>query len=114
MGSHISNTCHVKAIQLLSIAGAYWRGNEKNKMLTRIYGISFPKRYELECYLSGIEAAKQRDHRKLGKELGLFTIFEQGPGFPVFLPKGMILKNLLMSFGEKFIEEKDIWKFPHR
>lgn len=98
MGSHISNTCHVKAIQLLSIAGAYWRGNEKNKMLTRIYGISFPKRYELECYLSGIEAAKQRDHRKLGKELGLFTIFEQGPGFPVFLPKGMILKNLLIEF----------------
>ena len=97
-GPHISNTCKVKAIKLLSVAGAYWRGDEKNKMLTRIYGISFPKQSQLEEYLKQLEEAKQRDHRKLGKELGLFTIFEQGPGFPVFLPKGMILKNLLIDY----------------
>lgn len=95
---HISNTCHIKALKLLSIAGAYWRGDEKNKMLTRIYGISFPKASELEQYLKMLEEAKLRDHRKLGKELGLFTIFEQGPGFPVFLPKGLILKNLLIEY----------------
>lgn len=103
-GPHISNTCKVKAIKLLSVAGAYWRGDEKNKMLTRIYGISFPKQSQLDAYLKQIEEAKQRDHRKLGKELGLFTIFEQGPGFPVFLPKGMILKNLLI----------DYWREIHR
>ena len=103
-GPHISNTCHIKAIKLLSIAGAYWRGDEKNKMLTRIYGISFPKASELEEYLNMMEEAKLRDHRKLGRELGLFMIFEQGPGFPVFLPKGMILKNLLI----------DYWREIHR
>ncbi len=97
-GPHISNTCHIKAFKLLSVAGAYWRGDEKNKMLTRIYGISFPKASELEKYLKLLEEAKLRDHRKLGKELGLFTIFEEGPGFPVFLPKGMILKNLLIEY----------------
>ena len=97
-GPHISNTCHIKAFKLLSIAGAYWRGDEKNKMLTRIYGISFSKASELEEYLKMIEEAKLRDHRKLGKELGLFTIFDQGPGLPVFLPKGMILKNLLIDY----------------
>ncbi len=103
-GPHISNTCHIKAFKLLSIAGAYWRGDERNKMLTRIYGISFPKASELEEYLKMIEEAKLRDHRRLGKELGLFTIFEQGPGLPVFLPKGMILKNLLI----------DYWRGIHR
>lgn len=103
-GPHISNTCKAKAIKLLSVAGAYWRGDEKNKMLTRIYGISFPKQSQLEEYLNQLEEAKLRDHRKLGKELGLFTIFEQGPGFPVFLPKGMILKNLLI----------DYWRELHR
>lgn len=97
-GPHILNISAIKAFKLLSVAGAYWRGNEKNKMLTRIYGISFPKAAELDGYLNMIEEAKQRDHRKLGKELGLFTIFEQGPGFPVFLPKGMILKNLLIDY----------------
>lgn len=97
-GPHISNTCRIKAFKLLSIAGAYWRGDEKNKMLTRIYGISFPKASELEVYLKQMEEARMRDHRKLGKELGLFTIFEQGPGFPVFLPKGMILKNILIDY----------------
>lgn len=101
VGPHISNTSYIKAIKLLSVAGAYWRGNEKNKMLTRIYGISFPKASQLEEYLNMIEEAKMRDHRKLGKELGLFTIFEQGPGFPVFLPKGMILKNLLIDYWRK-------------
>lgn len=100
-GPHISNTCHIKAFKLLSIAGAYWRGDEKNKMLTRIYGISFPKSSQLEEYLKMLEEAKMRDHRKLGKELGLFTIFEQGPGLPVFLPKGMILKNLLIDYWRK-------------
>lgn len=103
-GPHISNTCKVKAFKLLSVAGAYWRGDEKNKMLTRIYGISFPKQSQLEEYLNQLEEAKLRDHRRLGKELGLFTIFEQGPGFPVFLPKGLILKNLLI----------DYWREIHR
>jgi len=100
-GPHISNTCHIKAFKLLSVAGAYWRGDENNKMLTRIYGISFPKASELDEYLKMLEEARLRDHRKLGKELGLFTIFEQGPGFPVFLPKGMILKNLLIDYWRK-------------
>ena len=97
-GPHISNTCHIKAFKLLSIAGAYWRGNEKNKMLTRIYGISFPKASELEQHLNMLEEAKKRDHRKLGKELGIFALMEEGPGFPFFLPKGMILKNLLIDY----------------
>ena len=97
-GPHIENTNQIKAVKLLSIAGAYWRGDEKNKMLTRIYGISFPTADELKAYLKMMEEAKLRDHRKLGKELGLFTIFQQGPGFPVLLPKGMILKNLLIEY----------------
>lgn len=97
-GPHISNTCQVKAIKLLSVAGAYWRGDEKNKMLTRIYGISFPKASELEVYLKQLEEARLRDHRKLGKELGLFAMMEEGPGFPFFLPKGMVLKNLLIDY----------------
>lgn len=97
-GPHITNVCHIKAIKLLSVAGAYWRGNEQNQMLTRIYGISFPKASQLEEYLHMVEEAKARDHRKLGKELGIFTIFDEGPGLPVFLPKGMILKNLLIEY----------------
>lgn len=100
-GPHIANVCQIKAIKLLSVAGAYWRGDEKNPMLTRIYGISFPKGSELEQYLYMLEEAKARDHRKLGKELGIFTIFEQGPGLPVFLPKGMVLKNLLIDYWRK-------------
>ena len=100
-GPHISNVCQIKAIKLLSVAGAYWRGNENNQMLTRIYGISFPKAYQLEEYLHMVEEAKARDHRKLGKELGIFTIFDEGPGLPVFLPKGMILKNLLIDYWRK-------------
>lgn len=100
-GPHISNVCAIKAFKLLSVAGAYWRGDEKNKMLTRIYGISFPKASELEEYLHMLEEAKARDHRKLGKELKLFTIFDEGPGLPVFLPKGMVLKNLLIDYWRK-------------
>ena len=100
-GPHISNVCQIKALKLLSVAGAYWRGNEKKPMLTRIYGISFPKASQLEEYLRMLEEAKARDHRKLGKELGIFTIFEEGPGLPVFLPKGMVLKNLLIDYWRK-------------
>ena len=100
-GPHISNTCQVKAIKLLSVAGAYWRGNEKNPMLTRIYGISFPKASQLSQHLEMLEEAKKRDHRKLGKELGLFAIMEEGPGLPFFLPKGLILKNLLIDYWRK-------------
>ncbi|MBS7339810.1 MAG: threonine--tRNA ligase [Lachnospiraceae bacterium] len=97
-GPHISNTCQIKAIKLLSVAGAYWRGDEKNQMLTRIYGISFPKASELEEYLHMLEEAKARDHRKLGKELELFALMEEGPGFPFYFPKGLILKNLLIDY----------------
>lgn len=100
-GPHVSNVCVIKAIKLLSVAGAYWRGDEKNPMLTRIYGISFPKASQLEEYLHMVEEAKARDHRKLGKELGIFTIFDEGPGLPVFLPKGMVLKNLLIDYWRK-------------
>ncbi len=97
-GPHITNTCQVKALKLLSVAGAYWRGDEKGKMLTRIYGISFPKEALLEEYLHMMEEARRRDHRKLGKELGLFAFQEEGAGFPFFLPKGMVLKNLLLNY----------------
>lgn len=100
-GPHITNVCHIKAVKLLSVAGAYWRGNESNPMLTRIYGISFPKASQLEEYLHMVEEAKARDHRKLGKELGIFTIFDEDPGLPVFLPKGMVLKNLLIDYWRK-------------
>ena len=91
-------TAGIKAIRLTSCTGAYWRGSEKNKMLSRIYGISFPKKSELEEYLARIEEAKRRDHRKLGKELGLFTLLDEGPGFPFFLPNGMVLKNTLLEY----------------
>ena len=97
-GPHVAYTSAIKAFKLLSVAGAYWRGNEKNKMLTRIYGTSFPSEDMLEEYLNRLEEAKKRDHRKLGKQLGLFALFEEGPGFPFFLPKGLILKNLLIDY----------------
>ncbi len=100
-GPHVAYTSVVKAFKLLSVAGAYWRGDEKNKMLTRIYGTAFPSRDMLEEYLNRREEAKKRDHRKLGKELGLFALFEEGPGFPFFLPKGLILKNLLVDYWRK-------------
>ena len=97
-GPHIINTSHIKAVKLLSVAGAYWRGNEKNNVLTRIYGISFPKASELDEYLKLLEEAKRRDHRKLGKDLGLFLLMDEGPGFPFFLPKGLVLKNTLIEY----------------
>lgn len=100
-GPHVAYTSEVKAFKLLSVAGAYWRGDEKNKMLTRIYGISFPDKELLDSYLERIEEAKKRDHRKLGKELELFALLDEGPGFPFFLPKGMILKNLLIDYWRK-------------
>ena len=95
---HLMSTKPVKAFKLTSLAGAYWRGSEKNKMLQRVYGTSYPKKAELEEYLHMMEEAKKRDHRKLGKELGLFMMREEGPGFPFFLPKGMELKNQLLDY----------------
>ena len=103
-GPHLPSTKKVKAVKLLSVAGAYWRGDEKNKMLQRIYGTSFEKNKDLEAYLHLMEEAKKRDHRKLGKELDLFFIPEEGPGFPLFMPKGMQLKNALLEF----------WREVHR
>lgn len=97
-GPHLMTTKPVKAIKLTSLAGAYWRGSEKNKMLQRIYGTAYPKKAELDEYLHMIEEAKKRDHRKLGKELGLFMMRDEGPGFPFFLPKGMVLKNQLLDY----------------
>lgn len=98
-GPHLMNTKDVgKAYKLTSIAGAYWRGNEHNKMLTRIYATAFAKKEELEAYITMMEEAKKRDHRKLGRELGLFMMHDAGPGFPFFLPKGMVLKNTLMEY----------------
>ena len=105
-GPHVSNTCVIKAIKLLSTAGAYWRGDEKNKMLTRIYGTAYPKNADLEAYLTMLEEAKKRDHRKLGKELDLFMFAEEGPGFPFFLPKGMVLKNTLMQYWREIHERE--------
>ena len=97
-GPHVTYTSAVKAVKLLSVAGAYWRGSEKNKMLSRIYGTAFASKPDLDLYLERIEEAKRRDHRKLGKELGIFTIMDEGPGFPFFLPNGMILKNTLIDY----------------
>ena len=97
-GPHVPSTKNVKAIKLMSIAGAYWRGNEKNKMLQRIYGTAFLKKSEVEAYINMLEEAKKRDHRKLGKELELFALLEEGPGFPFFLPKGMVVRNELENY----------------
>ena len=97
-GPHLMSTKNVKAVKLMKVAGAYWRGNEKNKMLTRIYGTSYTKASDLEDYLTKLEEAKKRDHRKIGKEMGLFMMADEGPGFPFFLPNGMILRNELMKY----------------
>ncbi len=98
-GPHLMSTREIgKAYKLTSIAGAYWRGNEHNKMLTRIYATAFSKKEELEAYITMMEEAKKRDHRKLGRELGLFMMHDAGPGFPFFLPKGMVLKNTLLDY----------------
>ena len=106
-GPHMMSMQNIKAVKLTSVAGAYWRGDEKNKMLTRIYGISFPKKSMLDEYLTRIEEAKKRDHRKLGKELGLFMITEEGPGFPFFLPNGMVLKNTLIDYWREIHRKND-------
>ena len=103
-GPHLMSTKPVKAFKLTSLAGAYWRGSEKNKMLTRIYGTSYTKKADLDEYLRLLEEAKKRDHRKLGKQLGLFMMRDEGHGFPFFLPKGMVLKNTLL----------DYWREIHR
>ncbi|WAM34418.1 threonine--tRNA ligase [Caldicellulosiruptor morganii] len=103
-GPHLPSTGRVKAFKLLSVAGAYWRGNSQNKMLQRVYGISFEKKSQLDEYLTMLEEAKKRDHRKLGRELDLFDIFEEGPGFPFFLPKGMVIRNIL----------EDFWRQEHK
>lgn len=103
-GPHMESTGQIKAIQLMSVAGAYWRGDEKNKMLQRIYGTSFPSQEELDAYITRLEEAKLRDHRKIGKEMDLFTMFEEGPGFPFFMPKGMTIRNELEYF----------WRQEHR
>lgn len=121
-GPHIMNTKFVKALKLTSIAGAYWHGDEKNKMLTRIYGTSFTKATDLNDYLEKIEEAKKRDHRKLGRELDLFTILDEAPGMPFFLPNGQTLKNILIDYWRKIhkangykeistpmILSKDLW-----
>lgn len=104
-GPHLMSTKEVgKAFKIMSLAGAYWRGDEHNQMLTRLYATAFAKKDELEAYITMMEEAKKRDHRKLGKELGLFMMHEAGPGFPFFLPKGMVLKNTLL----------DYWREIHR
>lgn len=103
-GPHCPSTGRVKAFKLQSIAGAYWRGNEKNKMLQRIYGTAFPSKEELDAYLHMLEEAAKRDHRKLGKELDLFAIMDEGPGFPFFLPNGMVIRNELINY----------WRQVHR
>ena len=103
-GPHLPDTGYVKAVKLMSVAGAYWRGSEKNKMLQRIYGTCFPKKADLDEYLFLLEEAKRRDHRKLGQELQLFTFVDEAPGFPLFYPKGMILRNELENY----------WKEVHR
>ena len=105
-GPHLMSTKAVKAFKLTSLAGAYWRGSEKNKMLTRIYGVAYPKKAELDEYLHMMEEARKRDHRKLGRELGLFMMCEEGPGFPFFLPKGMVLKNTLLDYWRDLHKKK--------
>ena len=105
-GPHLMSTKQVKAFKLMKLAGAYWRGNENNKMLTRIYGTAFTKNADLEAYVTMLEEAKKRDHRRIGKELGLFMFRDEGPGFPFFLPKGMMLKNTLMQYWREIHERE--------
>ncbi len=104
-GPHLMSTKYCKAIKIMSVAGAYWRGSEKNKMLVRLYATAYTKASDLEAYLNMLEEAKKRDHRKLGKELGLFCILDEGPGFPFFLPKGMVLKNTLLEYWREIHKE---------
>jgi len=104
-GPHLPSTGRIKAFRLMNLAGAYWRGDEKQKMLQRLYGTSFFKKEELDDYLYKLEEAKRRDHRKLGRELGLFVILDEGPGFPFFLPKGMIIRNELEKYWREVHDE---------
>ena len=103
-GPHLPSTGYVKAVKIMSVAGAYWRGSEKNKMLQRLYATAFPKKADLDAYVQQLEEAKKRDHRRLGRELDLFDVRDEGPGFPFFYPKGMILRNIL----------EDYWRKIHR
>ena len=105
-GPHLKDVSKIKAVKLLSIAGAYWRGDENNEMLQRIYGITFPKKSELDSYLNMIEEAKLRDHRKIGKELDLFSFHEEGPGFPFFHPNGMIVRNEILNWWRGVLQER--------
>ena len=100
-GPHMEKTSQIKTVKLMSVAGAYWRGSEKDKMLQRIYGTSFPSQEELDDYINKIREAKKRDHRKIGKDMDLFALYEEGPGFPFFMPKGMIIRNELENFWRK-------------
>jgi len=104
-GPHLYSVGAIKAFKLLSCTGAYWEGDSKNKMLQRVYGISFPNKAMLDEYLAKLEEAKKRDHRKIGREMDLFDIFEEGPGFPFFFPKGMVLRNLLEDYWRKIHRE---------
>ena len=104
-GPHLPSTGYVKAIKIMSVAGAYWRGSEKNKMLQRLYATAFPKKADLEAYVQQLEEAKKRDHRKLGRELDLFDVLDEGPGFPFFYPKGMVLRNILEDYWRKIHRE---------
>ncbi len=106
-GPHIPSTGRIKAFKLTSCTGAYWRGDEKNKMLQRIYATAFAKKEDLEAYLEAIEEAKKRDHRKLGRELGLFALRDEAPGMPFFLPKGMVLRNTLIDYWHKVHKKWD-------
>ena len=104
-GPHLPSTGYVKAVKIMSVAGAYWRGSEKNKMLQRLYATAFPKKADLEVYVQQLEEAKKRDHRKLGRELDLFDVLDEGPGFPFFYPKGMVLRNILEDYWRKIHRE---------
>ena len=113
-GPHLVSTGKLKgnAVKLTSCTGAYWRGDSKRKMLQRIYGTCFPKKEELDAYLQRIEEAKKRDHRKLGKELGLFAFRDEAPGFPFYLPKGMVLRNTLIDYCARSIRNGTMWRSP--
>ncbi len=104
-GPHLPSTGYVKAVKIMSVAGAYWRGSEKNKMLQRLYATAFPKKADLDAYVQQLEEAKKRDHRRLGRELDLFDVRDEGPGFPFFYPKGMILRNILEDYWRKIHRE---------
>ena len=104
-GPHLPSTGYVKAVKIMSVAGAYWRGSEKNKMLQRLYATAFPKKADLEAYVQQLEEAKKRDHRKLGRELDLFDVLDEGPGFPFFYPKVMVLRNILEDYWRKIHRE---------